>query len=461
MTLWDETEAYIVAHIKHMNRSPSPTMDDQELPNSPRKKLKLEEASADAKQTHTVSEAHSIPQVVPHNHTATSNHLLNIPATMVSPDMPTSSQTLSTTVDMSVLPTAKSEFEVEHSHNHSEAFGDLLDKKATNMAEAKSKIAGLADAVDNGESKEAACGITEFVSPDLLGFSGILKKRYDFRISIIHIIADLIRYTDFLVNEILPSGEVVHLDNLKAPPKPHKNTELSGYPDNASSAMAAEHETKIPRGDTEGNEEKQENSGTSPRPTFNNEPQTFPTPNTFKQEHPIPKPQAHLSNVEASQAVPQSMQGFNKYELASAPVDNEEKISPHKRLPPPAPSIPLSMQDLDDKKPEPEPEKATRRKEKVHIRQTSQGWVEFDKEKEDAIKKRKAEEDAAAGLQPEDVTQVEGMKSEETKDAPGPKELDVGQEPKASTQASWQAFASSAPSSSFEVSSQLTQREIC
>lgn len=26
-------------------------------------------------------------------------------------------------------------------------------------------------------SKEAACGITEFVSPDLLGFTGILKKR--------------------------------------------------------------------------------------------------------------------------------------------------------------------------------------------------------------------------------------------------------------------------------------------
>ena len=28
------------------------------------------------------------------------------------------------------------------------------------------------------------------------------------------------RYTDFLVNEILPSGEVVHLDSLKTPKKP-------------------------------------------------------------------------------------------------------------------------------------------------------------------------------------------------------------------------------------------------
>lgn len=27
-------------------------------------------------------------------------------------------------------------------------------------------------------SKEIACGITEFVCPELLGFTGILKKRY-------------------------------------------------------------------------------------------------------------------------------------------------------------------------------------------------------------------------------------------------------------------------------------------
>ncbi|KAI9842683.1 MAG: hypothetical protein M1837_006968 [Sclerophora amabilis] len=44
-------------------------------------------------------------------------------------------------------------------------------------------------------AKESAAGITEFVNPDAPGFSGILKKRY----------------TDFLVNEILPSGEVLHL----------------------------------------------------------------------------------------------------------------------------------------------------------------------------------------------------------------------------------------------------------
>lgn len=33
-------------------------------------------------------------------------------------------------------------------------------------------------AVHDQASKETACGITEFVCPDLLGFTGILKKRY-------------------------------------------------------------------------------------------------------------------------------------------------------------------------------------------------------------------------------------------------------------------------------------------
>ncbi|RHZ61478.1 hypothetical protein CDV55_101487 [Aspergillus turcosus] len=49
--------------------------------------------------------------------------------------------------------------------------------------------------------KEVEVGITEFVSADNVGFSGVLKKRY----------------TDFLVNEILPSGEVLHLRNLNPP----------------------------------------------------------------------------------------------------------------------------------------------------------------------------------------------------------------------------------------------------
>ncbi|KAL4766468.1 pseudouridine synthase PUS7 [Aspergillus foveolatus] len=55
--------------------------------------------------------------------------------------------------------------------------------------------------IDEQLSKEIEVGITEFVSADNEGFAGILKKRY----------------TDFLVNEILPSGKVLHLTNTTAP----------------------------------------------------------------------------------------------------------------------------------------------------------------------------------------------------------------------------------------------------
>ena len=48
-------------------------------------------------------------------------------------------------------------------------------------------------------AKELEVGIIAFVSSDAPAFSGILKKRY----------------TDFLVNEILPSGRVLHLKSLK------------------------------------------------------------------------------------------------------------------------------------------------------------------------------------------------------------------------------------------------------
>ncbi|KAF7513870.1 hypothetical protein GJ744_006484 [Endocarpon pusillum] len=47
-------------------------------------------------------------------------------------------------------------------------------------------------------AKEAEVGITDYVSSESPGFEGIAKKRY----------------TDFLVNEILPNGKVVHLQKL-------------------------------------------------------------------------------------------------------------------------------------------------------------------------------------------------------------------------------------------------------
>ena len=243
---------------------------------------------------------------------------------------------------------------------------------------------------------------------------------------------------------------MVHLDNLKAPPKPRKSTELFGNDGNLSPAKPTEQKAEASQR-TEENIKEQE----QPR-TYIDDSQAIPHADISNKERTTLKPELDPAAIEASQAIPQSMRGFVQNESAPASVDIQEKISPHKRISPSAPSIPLSMQDLDGKQPELKQEKTFRRKEKVHIRRTSQGWVEFDKEKEDNIKKRKAEEDEAAGTQPEDASQLEDPKPEDSKDVPESKELE-GQAPRESTHASWQAFASSAPSSSFQVSSQLTQ----
>ncbi|KAI5310344.1 hypothetical protein KEM55_008170 [Ascosphaera atra] len=61
--------------------------------------------------------------------------------------------------------------------------------------------AAPAEEVDEQALREAEVGITTFVSPELPGFEGVLKKRY----------------TDFLVNEIVPSGEVLHLKSAELP----------------------------------------------------------------------------------------------------------------------------------------------------------------------------------------------------------------------------------------------------
>ncbi|KAI9368429.1 pseudouridine synthase [Aspergillus egyptiacus] len=80
---------------------------------------------------------------------------------------------------------------------------------------------------DDQLSREIEVGITEFVSADNKGFAGILKKRY----------------TDFLVNEILPSGKVLHLQSTGP-----QNGEDGGKPDNEEKTIAEEtpKETQTP-----------------------------------------------------------------------------------------------------------------------------------------------------------------------------------------------------------------------
>ena len=265
------------------------------------------------------------------------------------------------------------------------------------------------------------------------------------------------RYTDFLVNEILPSGEVVHLDNLKAHPKPHKTTELStaARASSASTMLKKVDDSPVKPEQAIGEEERAATARVIPPHPHQHR---FPPPDTPNLEHPASQSKNDLSVVEAQQALPDSMQDFNKFEPVSTPPEGtHEKISPHKRIPPPVAPIPLSMQDLDGKQSDTKQEKATRRKEKVHIRQTSQGWVEFDKEKENEIAKRKVEDDVAADVQSKGDTVMEEIQPESTTRVRGSSELDPEQTPETSTQASWQAFAGSAPSSSFRVSIRATQ----
>lgn len=271
-------------------------------------------------------------------------------------------------------------------------------------------------------------------------------------VAIVDDLSNAHRYTDFLVNEILPSGEVVHLDNVKAPRKPPQNTGLSNDAGEALSEDTAGQGSEAPPVPME-----QAQPEPVPASTPKEQKQTIPHPVTSNSEQTASKPEKDRPVTEVSQFVPQSMQGFDKYEPASNPhPDDQEKLAPHKRIPPPAPSIPLSMQNLDGEQPEPKQEKVTRRKEKVHIRQTSQGWVEFDKRKEDETKKHKAEEDAAAAVQPEDPAQTEDNKSEKTADVSELQEPHSDYVPQASTQASWQAYARSAPISSFQVSTEAS-----
>ena len=86
-------------------------------------------------------------------------------------------------------PITKSVGKVIHSLDMPEVW-ELQSKNATDLLVAHSEAA-----------KEALVGITAFVRPDGPRFSGLLKKRY----------------TDFLVNEILPSGRVLHLQDVKVP----------------------------------------------------------------------------------------------------------------------------------------------------------------------------------------------------------------------------------------------------
>ena len=67
-------------------------------------------------------------------------------------------------------------------------------------------IAPVPSAIDNDLEREVRAGITEYICPDNLGFTGVLKQRY----------------TDFLVNEIGLDGQVLHLRSTEVKRKENK-----------------------------------------------------------------------------------------------------------------------------------------------------------------------------------------------------------------------------------------------
>ena len=90
-----------------------------------------------------------------------------------------------------------------------------------------SQQSGLTDASETvvilpSQTKELQVGIQAFANPELASFQGVLKTRY----------------TDFLVNEILPNGQVVHVRNTRAP-KPQKSEKQAEPPSAAAQDPAA------------------------------------------------------------------------------------------------------------------------------------------------------------------------------------------------------------------------------
>lgn len=91
-----------------------------------------------------------------------------------------------------------------------------LDETPQNGGGASKNAADAPSTVQGTDSiKELIVGITSFLRKDRPRFRGILKKRY----------------TDFLVNEILPSGEVLHLNELEFRPEPIGNKEGQSFTD--------------------------------------------------------------------------------------------------------------------------------------------------------------------------------------------------------------------------------------
>jgi hypothetical protein len=251
-------------------------------------------------------------------------------------------------------------------------------------------------------------------------------------------------YTDFLVNEILPSGQVVHLDNTQAPKKQKKEVENGSRPSGLSHHKPGGHQEIAQKGDVSFLNEakvasmdaKNEADNVSPRlssPTVKPEEEVGPeaATNAAKRSRP-----SSVSNI------PASMQGFD------ASPTKPENLAPHKRIAPTPTPVPLSMRDMDDTE---ETHKPARKKETVRIRRTSQGWMEVDEQKEKEIRGAEVANDGAVNKSTEksairagDADETTELGDSAIQEVPkdDPEILVETRDPlPPTTQASWQAFA--------------------
>lgn len=112
-------------------------------------------------------------------------------------------------------------------------------------------------AIDEDLEREVRAGITEYVCPDNLGFTGVLKQRY----------------TDFLVNEIGLDGQVLHLKSTDVPSKKKGEKQTNGRNPEKEAAEAQMVESKEETGDSEmvdaqkgGSEEQRETAKSEDTP---------------------------------------------------------------------------------------------------------------------------------------------------------------------------------------------------
>lgn len=235
--------------------------------------------------------------------------------------------------------------------------------------------------------------------------------------------ADLNRYTDFLVNEILPSGEVIHLDNLQAPRK-NKEANNGSKPSGPSHPTAKVLQDVVPDADISAKEEAESNAK---KEILDAPPQPSSPAVKLDDDSSPDSATDTLTNVDPSSmpTIPASMQDFD------TPPKDSKNLAPHMRISPTSAPVPLSMRDMDVPEPTPKP---ARKKETVRIRRSSQGWVEVDEQKEKGTNHAEPVDDAAVKQGSEKASIQEPVMQEPTIKPPPP--------PPPSTQAAWQTFAS-------------------